>query len=65
VQTIWAIIDEADGLEYSGFLIVENPLVMRLMIEALREHVPVDIRIAHHGGLNGDAMRDPEICAEM
>jgi len=41
---------------------------MRLVIEVVPERGPDGYRvvsIAHYGELNSDAMRDPEICAEV
>jgi hypothetical protein len=68
MDTVLKIIREAGGLDKADYLNIENPPFMRLVIEVLPERGPDGHRvvsIAHYGELNGDPMRDPEICAEI
>jgi hypothetical protein len=68
METVLEIIREAGGVDKVGYLNIENLPFMRLVIEVLPERGPDGYRvvsIAHYGELNGDAMRDPEVCAEV
>src|SRR5260370_39657662 len=61
------VMEEGGGLGAFGWTRIENPPFMLLVIESLGEPGPDGHRalsIAHYGEQNGDAMRDPEICAE-
>ena len=68
METIWTIIEEAGGLDAAANVRIENPPYQRLVIEMLPEGGPEGHRavsIAHYGELNGDLIRDPEVCAEI
>lgn len=68
MKTILKIIEEASGLATFTWTRIENPPFKPLVIESLGERGPNGHRalsIAHYGEQNGDAMRDPEICAEV
>jgi len=68
MKTVLQIIEEAGGLATFTWTRIENPPFMLLVIESLGEPGPNDYRalsIAHYGEQHGDAMRDPEICAEV
>ena len=68
MKTVLQIIEEAGGLGTFTWTRIENPPFMPLVIESLGERGPNGHRvlsIAHYGEQNGDAMRDPEICAEI
>ena len=68
MKTVLQIIEEAGGLATFTWTRIENPPFMPLVIESLGERGPNGHRalsIAHYGEQNGDAMRDPEICAEI
>lgn len=68
MRTVFRIVEEAGGLDTFDWVRLENPPFMPLVIESLAEPGPNGHRalsIAHYGEQNGDAMRDPEICAEV
>ena len=68
MRTVLKIIEEAGGLSTFQWVRIENPPFVLLVIESLGETGPSGHRalsIAHYGEQNGDAMRDPEICAEV
>ena len=68
MKTVLQIVEEAGGLATFTWTRIENPPFMPLVIESLGERGPNGHRalsIAHYGEQNGDAMRDPEICAEI
>jgi hypothetical protein len=68
MKTVLQIIEETGGLDTFTWTRIENPPFMALVIEALGERGPNGHRalsIAHYGDQNGDAMRDPEIFAEI
>jgi hypothetical protein len=68
MRTVLQIIEEAGGLATFARIRIENPPFIPLVIESLGERGPNGHRalsIAHYGEQNGDAMRDPEICAEI
>ena len=68
MKTVLQIVKEAGGLDTFTWTRIENPPFMLLVIESLGEPGPNGPRAlsgAHYGEQNGDAMRDPEICAEI
>jgi len=68
MRTVLRIVAETGGLDVFDRVRIENPPFMPLVIESLGEPGPNGHRalsIAHYGEQNGDAMRDPEICAEV
>jgi hypothetical protein len=68
MRTVFKLIEEAGGLATFDWVRIENPPFMLLVIESLGERGPNGHRAlstAHYGEQNGDAMRDPEICAEI
>jgi hypothetical protein len=68
VNTLFAIIEKAGGWNPGLSLNIPNPPFMDLVIEAMDESGPCGlpaISVAHYGRLNGDAMRDPEMCFEV
>lgn len=68
MRTVLKIIEAAGGLASFTWVRIANPPFMLLVIESLGEPGPNGHRalsIAHYGEQNGDAMRDPEICAEV
>jgi hypothetical protein len=68
MQTILRILERAGGFRPSLYLKIENPPYMALVIEAVPEPGPLGlpaISIAHYGEMNGDLMRDPEMCFEL
>lgn len=68
MKTVLRIIEDNGGLDTLTWVRIENTPFMPLVIESLSELGPNGHRalsIAHYGEQNGDAMRDPEICAEV
>ena len=68
MKTVLELIRRAGGWHPGLYLKVDNPPYMELVIEALDESGPCGlpaISVAHYGELNGDAMRDPEMCFEL
>lgn len=68
MQIIWTIVEEAGGFNAATTVRVETPPFQRLVIEILPDFGPDGhraISIAHYSELNGDLMRDPEVCAEI
>ena len=68
MDTVLRILQEAGGWNHGLHLRIENPPYMALVIEAMDESGPCGlpaISVAHYGELNGDAMRDPEMCFEL
>jgi len=68
MKTVLQIVEAAGGLATFTWTRIEKPPFMSLVIESLGERGPNGhhaLSIAHYGELNGDAMRDPEICAEI
>jgi hypothetical protein len=68
MDTLLRILKEAGGWNHGLHLHIENPPYMALVIEAMEESGPCGlpaISVAHYGELNGDAMRDPEMCFEL
>jgi hypothetical protein len=68
VQTILQILNKAGGWHPGLYLKIDNLPYMELVIEATDESEPKGlpaISVAHYGGQNGDAMRDPEMCFEL
>jgi len=70
MNTIETMIREHGGLKavQRNYLRLENPPFMRLVVEVIGgpwkqgEAQVWEISVAHYGELNGDAMRDPEMC---
>ena len=68
MDTVLNILREAGGWNHGLHLHIENPPYMALVIEAMDESGPCGLpalSVAHYGELNGDAMRDPEMCFEL
>jgi len=68
MDTVLHILREAGGWNHGLHLRIENPPYMALVIEAMDESGPCGLpalSVAHYGELNGDAMRDPEMCFEL
>jgi hypothetical protein len=68
MDTILRILREAGGWNHGLHVRIENPPYMALVIEAMDESGPCGLpalSVAHYGELNGDAMRDPEMCFEL
>lgn len=68
MQTIVEIITRAGGWHPGLYLKIDNPPYMELVIEAMDESGPYGrpaVSVCHYGTLNGDAMRDPEMCCEL
>lgn len=68
MKTVLRIVEEAGGIDKLDCLRIDNPPFMPLVIESVGELGPNGHRalsIAHYGEQIGDAMRDPEICAEV
>jgi hypothetical protein len=68
MQTVLELIRRAGGWHPGLYLKIDNPPYMELVIEAMDESGPCGlpaISVAHYGELNGDAMRDPEMCFEL
>lgn len=68
MKTVLQIVEAAGGLATFTWTRIENPPFMPLVIELLGERGPNGhhaLSVAHYGEQNGDAMRDPEICAEV
>lgn len=68
MDTVLRILRKAGGWNHGLHLHIENPPYMALVIEAMDESGPCGlpaISVAHYGELNGDAMRDPEMCFEL
>lgn len=67
MQTILRILERAGGYQPALYLKIENPHYMALVIEAIGDG-PLGIHaisVAHYGEMNGDLMRDPEMCFEL
>lgn len=68
MQTLLDILRRAGGFRPSLYLKIQNPPFMALVIEAVPELGPLSlpaISAVHYGKMNGDAMRDPEMCFEL
>jgi hypothetical protein len=68
MQTILKILEKAGRYRPDLYLRIENPPYMPLVIEAVPGCGPLGypaISVAHYGELNGDPMRDPEMCFEV
>jgi hypothetical protein len=68
MQTILRILERAGGYRPTLYFKIENPPYMALVIEATPEPGPLElpaISVAHYGEMNGDLMRDPEMCFEL
>ena len=68
MDTVLRILREAGGWNHGLHLRIENPPYMALVIEVMDESGPCGLpalSVAHYGELDGDAMRDPEMCFEL
>ena len=68
MKTVLELIKWAGGWHPGLYLKINNPPYLELVIEALDESGPCGlpaISVAHYSELNGDAMRDPEMCFEL
>ena len=68
MDTVLHILREAGGWNHGLHVRIENPPYIALVIEAMDESGPCGLpalSVAHYGELNGDAMRDPEMCFEL
>src|ERR1700761_3495113 len=68
MKAILDILQKAGGWHPGLYLKIANPPYMELVIEAIDESGPCGLPSlsgAHYGKLNGDAMRDPEMCFEL
>lgn len=68
MQTILQIMQKAGGWHPGLYLKIDNAPYMELVIEAMDESGPMGLpalSVAHYGELNGDLMRDPEMCFEL
>lgn len=68
MKTILELIKRAGGWHPGLYLKIDNPPYLELVIEAIGESGPCGlpaISVAHYSELNGDAMRDPEMCFEL
>lgn len=67
METLLRILERAGGYRPALYLKIENPPYMALVIEAIGAG-PCGlsaISVAHYGEMNGDTMRDPEMCFEL
>lgn len=68
MQIILDILKRAGGYRPSLYLKIENPPYMALVIEGAPRIGPLGLpalSVAHYGEMNGDLMRDPEMCFEF
>ena len=68
MKTVAKILELAAPLTAGFHIRIENEPWMTLVIEDTQERGPNGlpaISVAHYGEQNGDAMRDPAICAEV
>jgi hypothetical protein len=68
MQTLLNILTMAGGWRPDLYLWIENPPYLALVIASMNESGPRGlpaISVAHYGELNGDAVRDPEMCFEV
>jgi hypothetical protein len=68
MKSVLELIKLVGGWHPGLYLKIDNPPYMELVIEAIDESGPCGlpaISVAHYGELNGDAMRDPEMCFEL
>ena len=68
MESVLRILKAAGGWYPGLHLHIDNLPYMALVIEAMDESGPCGlpaISVAHYGELNGDAMRDPEMCFEF
>jgi hypothetical protein len=68
MKTVLELIKRAGGWRPGLYLKIDNPPYMELVIEAMDESGPCRlpaISVAHYSELNGDSMRDPEMCFEL
>jgi len=68
MQTILRILERAGGYRPTLYLKIENPPYMALVIEGAPGIGPRGLpalSVTHYGEMNGDLMRDPEMCFEL
>ena len=68
MQTILDILNQAGRWHPGLYLKIDNAPYMELVIEAMDASGPMGLpalSVAHYGELNGDPMRDPEMCFEL
>jgi hypothetical protein len=68
MKSVLELIKLTGGWHHGLYLKIDNPPYMELVIEAMDESGPCGLpalSVAHYGELNGDAMRDPEMCFEL
>ena len=68
MQTVLRILERAGGYRPTLYLKIENPPYMALVIEGAPGIGPRGLpalSVAHYGEMNGDLMRDPEMCFEL
>lgn len=68
MKTILAILQKAGGWHPGLYLKIDNPPYMELVIEVMDESGPCGfpaISICRCSEVNGDLMRDPEMCFEL
>lgn len=68
MKTILAIIQKAGGWHPGLCLKIDNPPYKKLVIEAMDESGPCGlpaISVCRYSEVNGDLMRDPEMCFEL
>jgi hypothetical protein len=68
MKTVLDLTKRAGGWHPGLYLQIDNPPYMAPVIEAVDESGPCGlpaISVAHYTELNGDAMRDPEMCFEL
>lgn len=68
MDTVLLLLKVSGGWNHGLHLHIENPPYMALVLEAMDESGPCGlpaISVAHYGEINGDAMRNPEMCFEI
>lgn len=68
MKTILQILEKAGGWHSGLYLKIDNPPYKELVIEAMDESGPCGlpaISVSRYSEVNGDLMRDPEMCFEL
>jgi hypothetical protein len=68
MKIILDILKRAGGYRPSLYLKIDNSPYMPLVIEGAPRIGPLGLptlSVAHYGEMNGDLMRDPEMCFEL
>ena len=68
MQTILGILKRAGGWHHGLYLKIDNPPYREIVIEAMDESGPCGlpaISVCRYSEVNGDLMRDPEMCFEL